>query len=125
MPGFIDATPQRGEYWVIHNESTAGENFAEKWNKNPRLSVAFLDWHQQLLADMDAFRTVRGLDKLGELLSKSFESRPVSRAMEAMTKSVSSARSSGGLSIAPAVGLVTGVSPARATPVPHNTFFGR
>ena len=125
MPYFIDETPQHGKCWVVYNESTAGENFAEKWNSDPSLAVAFFAWHRQLLSDLAAFRAAHGLDELADVLGRSFGSAPVSTAMGAMRKALSSARSAGTLSAVPAIGLVSDGSLARATPVPRNTFFGR
>ena len=66
-----------------------------------------------------------GLDQIGKLLGIAFGERAASAAMDAMTSEVVSARSSEKLSIAAAVGLVTGTAPARASPVRSNTFFGR
>ncbi len=127
MPDFIDEVPFRGvgRSWAIWNETTRGENFAEKWNVDPALAAAFFDWHRQIRADLAALSAGEGLDKLGEMLGRSFGAAPVSAAMDAMTRSVSSARSNGRLSVAHAVGLTVGAAPARATPVPPNSFFGR
>jgi hypothetical protein len=127
MPDFIDGAPFRGDggSWAIWNETTQGENFAEKWNVDPELAAAFFEWHSLISADLAALSAGEGLDKLGEMLGRSFGAGPVSAAMDAMTRSVSSARSNGRLSVAPAAGLTVGTAPARATPVPPNSFFGR
>ena len=127
MPDFIDGAPFRGtgSSWVIWNETTRGENFAEKWNADPALAAAFFEWHRRIRADLAALSADEGLDKLGEMLGRSFGAGPVSAAMDAMTRSVSSARSKGRLSVAPAAGLIVGTAPAQATPVPPNSFFGR
>jgi hypothetical protein len=127
MPDFIDEAPFRGvgRSWAIWNETTQGENFAEKWNVDPALAAAFFEWHKQISADLAALKAGEGLDQLGKMLGRSFGEGPVSAAMDAMTRSVSSARSNGRLSVAPVAGLTVGAVPARATSVPPNTFFGR
>ena len=127
MPDFIEETPLRGagRRWAIWNQTTQGENFAEKWNADPALAGAFFEWHRQISADLAALKAGEGLDHLGKILGRSFGEGPVSSAMDRMARAVSSARSTGGLSVAPAARLVTGTAPANATTVPLNTFFGR
>lgn len=121
MPHFIDQHSGNGNTWIIWNESTSGENFAEKWNVNSKLPLAFFGWHKQLVLDIEAMTATHGLDQMSEHLSKSFGSAPVSRAMDVMTQNMSAARKSGLLSLAPVIGLSTG---AAATKVQGNTFFG-
>ena len=127
MVDFIDLVPGRGRStgWAIWNETTQGENFAEKWNANPGLVEAFFEWHRQICDDLAVLKAGHGLDQIGTLLGVAFGGRAASAAMDAMTSKVLSARSSEKLSIAAAAGLVTGAAPARATPVRPNTFFGR
>jgi hypothetical protein len=39
--------------WFVCNETTAGENFAEKWNRDPHRAEAFFAWHRQALRDLE------------------------------------------------------------------------
>src|SRR4029077_296491 len=41
-----------GDWWFIWNETTKGENFAEKWNRRPELAEAFFTWHGRFCADL-------------------------------------------------------------------------
>jgi hypothetical protein len=123
MPLFIETGSVDGAVrWGVWNETTEGENFADKWNENSALAPAFYEWHKKVLDDMTLLSDVYGLDQLAKSLTESFGSRPVTAAMNARTDNVSNARAAGRLSIAPAVGLTA--SSARGTPVRANTFYG-
>jgi hypothetical protein len=50
MPDFIAFD---GAAWSIPNETTRGENFAEKWNAKPALAAAFHAWHRKASAAVD------------------------------------------------------------------------
>jgi hypothetical protein len=67
--------------------------------------------------------SIFGFDQLKKSLSESFGPRPVNRAMDAITKSVSAARERGSLHVAPKVGLSI-AAVAASTAVRSNTFFG-
>ncbi len=45
-----------GTVWFIWNETTAGENFAEKWNRRPERAEAFYAWHARFCSDLAAAR---------------------------------------------------------------------
>lgn len=51
MPNCFDA-PRPGERYRVENPVYREENFAEKWNKDPALSQAFMEWHQQIVRDL-------------------------------------------------------------------------
>ena len=126
MPRFIevqsvDGRPQR---WFVWNETTEGENFAEKWNEEPSLERAFRRWHRQAVEDLGRLLSSEGFDELSAGLSRAFGARPASRAMADMTQRVSAARSESVLSVAPSIGLTMSKAP-RATSVRSNTFYGR
>ena len=126
MPDFIEETPLRGagRSWAIWNQTTQGENFAEKWNADPALAGAFFEWHRQISADLAALKAGEGLDHLGKILGRSFGEGPVSSAMEGWP-----ARCRAHVPQVPLRGargwVGTGTAPANATTVPLNTFFGR
>jgi hypothetical protein len=123
MPVFIDVEVRGGERrWHVWNETTEGEDFAEKWNAEPDRAAAFFQWHGQVAKDIDRLVEVDGLDQLKKSLSTTLGAQPVAKAFAAMTDSVTAARSSGTLRVAPAVGLTTAA--AAGTAVRANTFFG-
>lgn len=124
MPAFVERRVVDGrERYYVWNETTEGENFAEKWNSDPRLAEAFFAWHKAAVTDFEQLVLMAGLDQMGRQLGRFLGDIPVSRAMKALTQAVSSARAGGRLSAMAGVGLTTG-TPA-GIPVRSNTFFGR
>ena len=124
MPDTIEARyVNGGVHWFIWNETTAGENFAEKWNRRPERAKAFYAWHDRFCADLTQLEAVTGLDRLGEVLKCLFGSRPATAAMDALTERISTARRIGNLHLAPTIGLSVGALPA-STAVRANTFYG-
>lgn len=111
------------QMYYVWNETTVGENFAEKWNDNPRLPEAFYRWHAAAVADFERLISLSGLDVVTDALSKSFGDRIVSGAMGSSVSDLSAARTSGKIWVAPAIGLAAAAS-AHSTPVRSNTFFG-
>jgi hypothetical protein len=128
MPDSIDTCEVDGVVqWFIWNETTAGENFAEKWNRRPERAEAFYTWHARFCADIAALPTIRGIDRLGEKLTDLFGQKPANEAIAKMVDRVSAARTTGNLRVAPKVGLTVSTAAAAApasTPVRSNTFFG-
>jgi hypothetical protein len=123
MPVFIDVEVKGGERrWHVWNETTQGEDFAEKWNDEPDRAAAFFQWHNQALADIDRLLVVEGFDELKKRLTEAVGSRPVTKAFEDMTSAVGQARKAGTLRFAPAAGLT--VNAPAGTSVRANTFFG-
>jgi hypothetical protein len=123
MPAFIESRLVDGRsHWFIWNETTSGENFAEKWNNDPSRAEAFFAWNARVTADLDGLAVIKGIDRLNKSLSESFGSAPVAKAFDALTEEVSAARRANRLFVAPAVGL--SVAASTATPVRTNTFFG-
>jgi hypothetical protein len=112
-----------GVQWFIWNETTAGENFAEKWNQMPELAEAFFTWHRRFCSDIEGLTAANGLDQLGEMLKGLFGPRPANAAIDLLTDRVTAARQSGRLRVAPSIGLGVGAL-AASTPVRANTFFG-
>jgi hypothetical protein len=124
MPRFIETEVVDGrQQWFIWNETTTGENFAEKWNRDERRARSFVDWHARALADIEHLAATDGLDTLTKSLRESFGSGPANRALEGLTKDISVARAIGQLSVAPLAGLRV-AQPTRGTAVKNNTFFG-
>lgn len=124
MPDTIEKRRIDGrDQWFIWNETTQGENFAEKWNSHPERAEAFFTWHARFGSDLAKLEAIQGFDHLRDLLKNLFGPRPAEAASQLLTERVSTARRVGSLFVAPAVGLSVGTSRA-ATVVRPNTFFG-
>jgi hypothetical protein len=124
MPDFIEQQIQCDRYlWFIWNETTQGENFAEKWNVEPERARAFYKWHTAALVDLDRIARSEGLDKLNKNLTEGFGRAPAADVLKDLFANVANARRNGRLALAPHVGLT--VAPlANATPIRANTFYG-
>ena len=118
MPHFIERSVVAGtRLWVVANETTKGENFAERWNSEPERATAFFKWHERALADFEGFASLEGIDRMKSELGKALGSRDVNAIIDNRTREISEARSAVTLSVAPMVGL--SLSPrANATSVP-------
>lgn len=123
MPRFIEIHEVEGrQQWFIWNETTTGENFAEKWNGDARRARSFFTWHGRALAEIEHLAAIDGLDRLTKSLSESFGSGPANSALARFTKDISAARAAGLLSVVPAAGLRSNT--VAGTAVKRNTFFG-
>lgn len=125
IAGMTDYVESDASGWAIWNETTAGENFAEKWNSHPDRARSFFAWHRKLVSDMRDLETIEGLDRIAKRIDEALGDGPTRIAVARLEDTLSTARKSGALRYAP-VGLVS--SPAIAAssvPVPRNTFFGR
>ena len=71
-----------GVHWFIWNETTAGENFAEKWNRRSDRAEAFYAWHGRLCSDLAQLEAVSGIDRLGDVLKRLFGPRPATAAID-------------------------------------------
>lgn len=119
MPGFIEV---QGGQFSIRNETTEGENFAEKWNTHPHRANAFFAWHAQALATIEKAVDAEGEDEIAKHLSEGFGRATVDAAFDDMNAEVEVARHAGRLGLG-AAGLLAGVSAVAATK--RHTFFGR
>jgi Second Messenger Oligonucleotide or Dinucleotide Synthetase domain len=124
MPHFIDKPVVNGRrIYVVANETTVGENFAERWNTEPARVAAFYEWHTKALADFEALPTLQGIDVITKSLEGSLGSSAVRKVIDARTEDISQARTAKKLYVAPTIGLTLS-NAANATPVRSNTFFG-
>ncbi len=118
MPGFIQRT---NSPWVIPNETTTGENFAERWNQDSRRPKAFREWHTAALVALTSLLSTDGQDRLSSRMFTTF-GNVGKRVVDRHTETVSKARLRSGLSVMAPIGL--GIGADRATSVRRNTFFG-
>lgn len=125
MTDFIDTRHEGNRTrWYIWNETTTGENFAEKWNSSPERAVAFFQWHRAALADVIGLADLVGLDSLHKSLNSAFGDKAGDAAIGTIRQDVSAAREYKSLAFAGRAGLA--LAPAAiSTPVRANTFFGR
>ena len=127
MPTFIGVEVRSGKpFYMVENETTAGENFADKWNHDPRLAMAFYAWHTDVLDSVESLLQIEGVDQFAESLSQKFGGKKdaVRDTLSKFIAPIGSARSAGLLGIAPSIGLIASPSYG-AVAVPKNTFFGR
>lgn len=125
MPDMIETGTSEGRpAWFLWNQTTAGENFCEKWNRDPRRAHAFFAWHAEVLADLTALAAASGLDQVRRRLSHIFGNAPADRAMDSLTERVNAARTANRLAVTRPAGVIIGAAAAAATPVRANTFFG-
>lgn len=126
MPDFIQRIDRGGriEYW-IDNDATLGENFAEKWNHDPRLPIAFFSWHTKALEDLSELLKLEGQDVIAERLAKAYGATrdQAIAALGGHVRSLNVARGNGSLLFAPSIGLTT-QAVGNTTSVRSNTFFG-
>ncbi|WP_297494687.1 nucleotidyltransferase [Acidocella sp.] len=127
MPYFIEnCTVNSIPQWRIDNETTEGENFAEKWNVHSERAASFFEWHRHVLTDVEQLADLEGSDRITKSLSQAFGSQPITQVIAAMAEEVNAGRKDQTVAVMPLVGVVTGRSvPQRATSVRSNTFFGR
>ncbi|MGE3968306.1 MAG: nucleotidyltransferase [Dongiaceae bacterium] len=124
LPDTIETHYVEGrKQWSIWNETTKGENFAEKWNRRADRAEAFFKWYARFCSDLEELQAVRGLDRLDGALKGLFGAWPANAAINSLTERVSAARRAGELRVAPAIGLGVGMMPA-STFVKANTFYG-
>ncbi len=123
MLDFIEVREVGGRrIWFIENESTVGENFAEKWNTCPGRSDAFFGWHSRIQSDVERLAASVGMEQVQKALGDTFGLAAARETFASIAADVSTARISGRLVMAGS-GLTT-VTRAGAVPVKKNTFYG-
>ena len=122
MHEFISARKVAGKMeYVIPNETTNGENFAEKWNEHPERADAFFEWQRAAINAIEQLARQEGLDKTMRSLMDKFGETETSRAFSKYTDSINMARANDRLKVNPLIGLTIGTG----IPVKHNIFFGK
>lgn len=125
--GMIDFIENTGGKWYIWNETTAGENFAEKWNTHPDRAESFFTWHRIFVDEVRELLAAEGMDRIGRRLEDSLGSGPASIGVRHLEDAITSSRRNQSLRYG-AAGLTaaSAATPAAgAAQVARNTFFGR
>jgi hypothetical protein len=123
MTMFIEKQVINGRtHYFVWNETTEGENFAEKWNDDPGRALAFFRWHKRVELDLARLADLEGMDELTGELAQTLGEGVVRKALDDHTGQLSAARGAGRLGLVASVGLSTS---AAASPIRSNTFFGR
>lgn len=125
MPRFIainEHDPVRR--YVIENETVRGENFADKWNANPKLAYAFFEWHRNVVHALRTIAEIEGQDQIARFTSRAFGEGVGERVLKQLKAETSGQRAAGRLSVHGTLGVLSHNAHA-SSPVRSNTFFGR
>jgi hypothetical protein len=126
MLAFIIVDQQRAQY-CIPNPSHPQENFAEKWNTDPKLPDAFFNWHKRVIGDLKSLaeQEARGLDKVAKVVENSFGTAAANQAVRSLSSSFRDMSGKGLIGVTPAGFVVpTGVGIRTVTKSPHHNNFG-
>lgn len=114
--------------YSIPNPSQPRENFAEKWNNDPKLAESFFRWHRRTVSDLKALteQNVEGLDAVGLKLKNTFGGSAANEAVRALSASLRESTKSGNTGITSSGLVVTATSkiPMAAKAPPHNNHGG-
>lgn len=107
--------------YVVPNETTTGENFAEKWNIDHKRADAFYEWKEAALSTLNNFWTLEGWDVINAKMSESFGPRVVRRSFSKYNQAINDSRTNRTLKVLPGIGFAAN----KGIKVPPNTFFGK
>ena len=117
------ATPYGTQWWVA--SPVADENFANRWNEDPRWSKAFTAWHQDALTNLHRLTSVNGLDNAKLILEHSYGTSASTKAINSYAEDTLNARNNGALRyVVTAGGLTTTAGSSAGIVVPKHTFYG-
>jgi len=106
----------------VPNPSAPAENFAEKWNTDPRKALDFYTWHKALVSDLAEYRDQHGLDQRLPLLRDRLVGPEAGDWARQQVDGIRRSRSAGTLYRAPVVGGLATLG--AGSKVRANTFFG-
>lgn len=112
---------ESGRY-SIPNPVDEKENFADKWNEEPRKAEAFFSWLRRAKEDFRKLFEIRGLNNIARSLQSSCGKPVVDKTMRAYGENMRNRRNSASL-FATSTGLTT-VASAAAKIVPKHEFYG-
>lgn len=123
MTNYIETKVIEGkiEIWVT-NPKNEHENFAEKWNVDPKRVEAFRYWHTNLIEKLQELASVQSISLIKKRLDQLIGEGPAEDAVDKHFEHLNEARENNKLFVAK-TGAVSTV--ATSTPVQPNTFFGK
>ena len=114
----------RDGVWHIENPVMPGENFADKWEMEPKKADAFFEWLSAARVDLvTELLNADGVPGLKTAMEESLGSVYPTRAIKAYGDALDERRKSNGL-FASAAGLST-VATSTSKTVPNHSFYGR
>ena len=118
MPDYI--LTKEGAPW-IPNPVNPDENFADKWEENPKKELNFKRWLAQVEEDLASAFGEMGIHRVADRLKSAFGDRAVNEAMKSMGDDLRQKRESGLLKMASGTGMLGNLG---ATSVRDHTFYG-
>jgi len=73
---------KRGLVWWVPNPVNPQENFADKWEKEPRKAQIFIEWLNLIEREHHELLTDTGFTRVGEYLTEAYGAREASKALE-------------------------------------------
>jgi len=119
MPDYI--LTKNGAPW-IPNPVNPDENFADKWEENPKKELNFRKWLAKVEKDLVSALNKSGINKVADRLKSAFGDRAVNEAMKRMGDDFRSKRESDLLKMSAGTGIL---GETGSTPVKKHTFYGK
>ncbi|MDB5239635.1 MAG: hypothetical protein JWP57_260, partial [Spirosoma sp.] len=112
---------ERGVF-IVENPVNPLENFADKWEGNPKKAEKFFTWVNQAQLDFNKLDKLRGLPNVAVNLKAHFGEDIVTRALNSLGDETRQVRESGNLSMDRGTGLLSGA--AGGIKVSNHHFYG-
>jgi len=77
---------KRGLAWWVPNPVSPDENFADKWELEPRKAQLFFEWLDLIEREHRELLTETGFQKIGEYLTEAYGAREASKALEKFSR---------------------------------------
>lgn len=114
-----------GQY-LIKNPVNPSENFADKWNENPRKATLFFEWLEDAIADfkMLANKKGEGLLEVSKPLKRYFGESIVSKAFNDVAAQTLKEREENKLFMQTGTGILSTQNTPKSIPVPQHRNYG-
>lgn len=109
--------------FVIANPVNPLENFADKWNENPKKAVRFFEWLNEARRDLNAI-SGRTQVEIAGILRPVFGEKVVTKSFSDMAEEMRIEREKGNLYMATSTGVLGLNKSEQSTKVPNHTNFG-
>lgn len=108
----------------VLNPTNKEEDFAERWDADPKLYATFVDWVHNFIGSLAELRKQPGLPEIGKQLEKMFGERVTKEVVKDYVKRVSDLRNDGELATAYTTGLIVTKETPKSTSIQTNNFHG-